>query len=130
MARKAKQTDGKEDFDLTDTFWGPSFNDEVKSLSSSLPYMHTDFHENYSEYNDQDHDKTSAQLSMEQHQDPDTSVLFDRALDEKKISQTPVCFYVKNGILMRKWRSPYVLAEDEWTVNHQFGVPRFMALKY
>ena len=53
------------------------------------------------------------------HKDPDISVLFDRALDKKEISQAPVCYYVKNGILMRKWRPPDVSAGDEWTVYHQ-----------
>ena len=53
MVRKAKQTDGKQDFDLTYTFLGQSFNDEItKSLSSSLPDTQTDFHENYSVSND------------------------------------------------------------------------------
>ena len=50
--------------------------------------------------------------------------LLERALDEKEIDQVPVCFYVKNDILMRKWRPPDVSAEDEWTVNHQIVVPR------
>ena len=40
------------------------------------------------------------------------------------MSQVPVCYYVKNDILMRKWRPPDVSAEDEWTVNHQIVVPR------
>ena len=44
--------------------------------------------------------------------------------DEKEIDQVPVCFYVKSGILMRKWRPPVVSAEGEWTVNHQIVVPR------
>ena len=61
MARKAKQTDEKQDFDLTDTFMGQSFNNEItKFLSSSLPGMTTDF----SVSNDQGHDKMSrSQLS-------------------------------------------------------------------
>ena len=50
--------------------------------------------------------------------------------DEKGVDQVPVCFYVKNGILMRKWHPPDVLAEDQWTVNHQTVVPRFIALKF
>ena len=50
--------------------------------------------------------------------------LFERAFDENEISQVPVCFYVKNDILMRKWRPPVVSAEDEWTVNHQIVVPK------
>ena len=65
-----------------------------------------------------------SQLCKEQHNDPEILPLLERALDEKEIDQVPVCFYVKNGILMRKWRPPDVSAEDEWTVNHQIVVPR------
>ena len=63
-------------------------------------------------------------VCKEQHSDPEISPLFERALEENDISQIPVCYYVKNGILMRKWRPPDVSAEDEWTVNHQIVVPR------
>ena len=45
------------------------------------------------------------------------------------MSQVPVCYYVKNGILMRKWLPPDVSADDEWTVNHQIVVPRVYRLK-
>ena len=40
------------------------------------------------------------------------------------MSQVPVCYYVQNDILMRKWGPPDVSADDEWTVNHQIVVPR------
>ena len=40
------------------------------------------------------------------------------------MSQVPVCFYVKNDILVRKWRPPDVSADDEWTVNQQIVVHR------
>ena len=40
------------------------------------------------------------------------------------MSQIPVCYYLKNDILMRKRRPPDVSADDEWTVNHQALVPR------
>ena len=51
--------------------------------------------------------------------DLEISLLFERALDDNKMSQVPVCYYMKNGISMRKWRPPDVSADDEWTVNHQ-----------
>ena len=60
----------------------------------------------------------------EQQSDPEISPLFDRALDENEMSQVPVCYYVQNDILMRKWRPPDVSADDDWTVNHQIVVPR------
>ena len=132
MAKKAKQNDG--DIDLTDTFLGQSFKHEItNSLSSSLFDKQTELR-NKSEsshysaiLNDQGqgHDLVSrSQLCKEQHNDPEILPLLERALDEKEIDQVPVCFYVKNGILMRKWRPPDVSAEDEWTVNHQIVVPR------
>ena len=65
-----------------------------------------------------------SQLCKEQHNDPEILSLLERAFDEKEIDQVSVCFYVKNGVLMRKWRPPNVSAEDEWTVNHQIVVPR------
>ena len=132
MAKKAKQNDG--DIDLTDTFLGQSFQHEItNSLSPSLSDKQTELH-NKSEsshysaiLNDQGqgHDLVSrSQLCKEQHNDPEILPLLERALDEKEIDQVPVCFYVKNGILMRKWRPPDVSAEDEWTVNHQIVVHR------
>ena len=65
-----------------------------------------------------------SQLCKEQHNDSEILPLLERAFDEKEIDKVPVCFYVKNGILMRKWRPPDVSAEDEWTFNHQIEVPR------
>ena len=111
MAKKAKQNDG--DIDLTDTFLGQSFKHEItNSLSSSLSDKQTELH-NKSEsshysaiLNDQGqgHDLVSrSQLCKEKHNDPEILPLLERALDEKEIDQVPVCFYVKNGILMRKW---------------------------
>ena len=133
MAKKAKQNDG--DIDLTDTFFGQSFKHEItNSLSPSLSDKQTDLSDNKSEsshyssiLNDQGqgHDLVSrSQLCKEQHNDPEILPLLERAFDEKEIDQVPVCFYVKNGILMRKWHPPDVAAEDEWTVNHQIVVPR------
>ena len=54
-----------------------------------------------------------------------TSPLFGTYLDENEMPQVPVCYYVKNGILMRKWRFPDFSADVEWTVNHQIVVWNF-----
>ena len=61
---------------------------------------------------------------MEQHKDPEISPLFQKAVSETDLAQDPICFYIKNGILMRKWRSPEVTADDEWAVNHQIVIPK------
>ena len=129
MAKKAKQNNGMQDINLADTLIGQSFNDEISnSLSPSQSDIQTDFDTSrsnldlsHSNLNDQ---LSRSQLCKEQHSDPEISPLFDRTLDENEMSQVPVCYYVKNDILMRKWRPPDVSADDEWTVNHQIVVPR------
>ena len=74
---------------------------------------------------DQGHDTLSkSQLIQEQQTDPEISKLIFRALPENEISQVPMCYYIKNGILMRKWRPYDVPADDEWAVYHQIVVPK------
>ena len=69
---------------------------------------------------DQGHDTLSkSQLIQEQQTDPEISKLIFRALPEDEISQVPMCYYIKNGILMRKWR-PF----DVPAVYHQIVVPK------
>ena len=133
MAKNAKLNHGMQNIDLTDTLIGQSFNDEISnSFSPSQSDIQIDFDTSRSitdlspsMSNDQGHDMLSkSQLCKEQHSDPEILPLFERALDENEIYQVPVCYHVKNDILMRKWRPPDVSAEDEWTVNHQIVVPR------
>ena len=46
------------------------------------------------------------------------------AVDESEISHHPVCYYVRNGVLMRKWRPPELSADDDWAVKHQSCNPK------
>ena len=74
---------------------------------------------------DQGHNTLSkSQLIQEQQTDPEISKLIFRALPEDEISQVPMCYYIKNGILMRKWRPFDVPADDEWAVYHQIVAPK------
>ena len=56
--------------------------------------------------------------------DSDTALLFQKAVTPEEAILEPVCFYVKNGVLMRKWRPPDVSADDDWAVQHQVVVPK------
>ena len=138
MAKKAKLNHGMQDIDLSDTLIGQSFNDEISnSLYPNQSDIQTDFDTSRSNTdfspsisNDQIHNQLSrSQLCKEQHSDPEILPLFERALDEKEISQVPVSYYVKNDILIRQWRPPDISAEDEWTVNHQIVLPRIYRLE-
>ena len=118
MAKKANQNNGMKDINLAETLIGQSFNEEISnSLSPSQSDIQTDFDTSRSNLdlspsisNDQ---LSRSQLCKEQHSDPEISLLFERALDDNEMSQVPVCYYVKNDILMRKWRPPDVSADDE-----------------
>ena len=129
VAKKAILKNSNSDIDLTDTFIGQYFNNEIKkSLDPSLSDTQTDSsmscHSPLRSI-DQGHDTLSkSQLIQEQQTDPEISKLIFRALPEDEISQVPMCFYVKNGILMRKWRPYDVPADDEWAVYHQIVVPK------
>ena len=129
MAKKAILKNSNSDIDLTDTFISQYFNNEIKkSLDPSLSDTQTD--SSMSCHSpprsiDQGHDTLSkSQLIQEQQTDPEISKLIFRALPKDEISQVPMSYYIKNGILMRKWRPYDVPADDEWAVYHQIVVPK------
>ncbi|KAJ8043962.1 hypothetical protein HOLleu_11292 [Holothuria leucospilota] len=64
------------------------------------------------------------QLSVQQQHDEELQPLIAGALTEDESKYVPVCFYVKNNILMRKWRPPDALLDEEWRIYHQIVVPR------
>ena len=111
MAKKAMLTENQSDFDLTDSFIGQSFKNEItKSLSHNLPEHQTYSNDSTSVSDhfpsslvEEGHDiRSRSQLSKEQHKDPEISPLFQKAVSETDLAQDPICFYIKNGILMRK----------------------------
>ena len=116
MAKKAILKNSNSDIDLTDTFIGQYFDTQTDSSMSCHSPPRS---------NDQGHDTLSkSQLIQEQQTDPEISKLIFRALPEDEISQVPICYYIKNGILMRKWRPFDVPGDDEWAVYHQIVVPK------
>ena len=135
MAKNAILKNSNSDIDLTDTFIGQYFDNEIeKSLDPSLSDTQTDSsmscHSSPRSI-DHSHDTLSkSQLIQEQQTDPEISKLIFRALPENKISQVPICYYIKNGILMRKWRPFDAPADDEWAVYHQIVVPKSYRQKY
>ena len=129
MAKKAILKNSNSDIDLTDTFISQYFNNGIKkSLDPSLSDTQTDSSmscHSAPRSIDQGHNTLSkSQLIQEQQTDPEISKLIFRALPEDEISQVPICYYIKNGILMRKWRPFDVPADDEWAVYHQIVVPK------
>ncbi|KAJ8020986.1 hypothetical protein HOLleu_40734 [Holothuria leucospilota] len=48
--------------------------------------------------------------------------LLAEALTDEESENVPVCFYVKHGILIRKWRPLDATVDEEWKVHHQIVV--------
>lgn len=63
-------------------------------------------------------------LIAEQARDPELISLNEDALKEDEAEDSAVCYYKRQGVLMRKWRPPDALVEDEWRVYHQIVVPQ------
>ena len=63
------------------------------------------------------------QLLSEQTKDPDIVRLSKRALSLDEADKVGECFYIQDGILMRKWRPPDAPPDEVWQVVHQIVVP-------
>ena len=119
---RAMLSENQSDVDLTDSFIGQSFkNDITKTLSRNLSVQQTDSNDITSVSDhflsslvEENHDiRSRSQLCKEQHKDSDISPLFQKVVSKTDLAQDPTGFYIKNGILVRKWRSPEVPATDE-----------------
>ena len=55
---------------------------------------------------------SKSQFIKEQENDPELNSLFQRATTDSERDHIPICYYLKSGILMRKWRPPEV-SDDE-----------------
>lgn len=62
-------------------------------------------------------------LILEQSRDPKLTDLVKGAVTPQEVEENPVCFYKRNGVLMRKWRPLDAPADEEWQVVHQIVVP-------
>ena len=101
MAKKGLQEPNADDADLSDA----SLMKETDTCAD------TDSGSNGNSITD---DKIEMKaLCEQQHSDPHIAELFHKVVDEKDVSQEPVCFYTKHGVLMRKWRPPSVPADEE-----------------
>ena len=112
---KTHSDDISDDVDLADTVFSQIFQGDTVS--------HPDSSEPSDGISAEKQKFSRSHLIREQNSDPDISCLFAKAVDEGDIGKEPVCFYTKNGVLMRKWRPSDVPADEDWAVKHQIVVP-------
>ena len=66
---------------------------------------------------------TRSQLIQNQQADPELFALSKETITEEEAQDNPVCYFKRDGVLMRKWRPPSAPAVDDWKVVNQI-VPR------
>ncbi len=63
------------------------------------------------------------ELIEAQQSHSDLIELYNKALLVDEADKVPVCYFVKDVVLMRKYRPPEIPATDEWKVYRQIVVP-------
>ncbi|XP_071943657.1 uncharacterized protein [Antedon mediterranea] len=120
-----KTIDEDESIDLCDSFYGEITDRVSQEAVCSGPESHTAQAE-------QQHPKVCdfgptvlnrSRLVEEQSNDPDLVPFGQQALSVEEMSIVPVCYYIKDGILMRKWRPPDIPSSDVWNEIHQIVIP-------
>ena len=117
MAKKAEEEpkDCKESADvladLSDTFLN-NYDHDVQSSSDTNPKVRVDS-EKRDPIDCRDVPLSKSKLISEQENDPELASLFKLVLPPIELDKVPVGYYVRNGVLMRKWRPPNVPASEE-----------------
>ena len=62
-------------------------------------------------------------LISEQEKYPELLLLRQNVLSSDEAEKVSVCYFKRNGVLMRKWRPPDALLDENWKVVHQIVIP-------
>lgn len=63
------------------------------------------------------------ELKLEQEKDETLSPLFEEAISEDEVAAVSCGYFVVDGVLMRKWTSPKMSCQDDWSSVFQVVVP-------
>ncbi|CAB4031508.1 Transposon Ty3-I Gag-Pol poly [Paramuricea clavata] len=109
---KSKRDELDSSYDLSDTFLTQLFVSGPKTTQ----IMKNDAIDTKS--------LSTSNLIHEQNNDPEIAILIQQAFDKREISDQAMGYFIKNDILMRKWRPPHVSVDDEWSVRYQIVIPK------
>uniref|UniRef100_A0A8W8JI11 Uncharacterized protein n=1 Tax=Magallana gigas TaxID=29159 RepID=A0A8W8JI11_MAGGI len=123
--------DSLPDIDLNDTFFS-NIDDyktsiepqDFRKIVKNTPLLRFIGNDKLNLPSKQENDILSReQLLAEQHTDSDVIQLSKRALPPEEVIKVGECFYLNDGILMRKWRPPEASPDEVWRVVYQIVVP-------
>ena len=66
---------------------------------------------------------SQSSLITAQREDASIKGLLDKALSDDEASKVPECYFMKSGVLMRKWRPTQRPANETWAIVYQVVVP-------
>ena len=107
--------------DLSDTFLN-NYHHDMQNSSDTDPKSRVDS-ENQDTIDGPDVSLSKSKIS-EQENDHELAPLFKLVLPPVELDKVPVGYYVRNGVLIHKWRPPNVPASEEWLVVHQIVMPK------
>ena len=106
-----------DEIDLSETYVGQEMSDSI------LPSNSQDTSQDTSSLDLSDPKLQSDLINKQRAANTDTTLLFQKAVTPKEAALEPICFYLKNGVLMRKFRPPHMPADEDWPEQHQIVVP-------
>ena len=100
-----------------------NYDHDTQNSSDTDPRTRVDS-ENQDTKDGPDISLSKSRLISEQESDPDLAPLFKLVLSPVELDKVPVGYFVRNGVLMRRWRPPNIPASEEWSVVHLIVVPK------
>ena len=121
----AKANAGKDDEPEDDMLTSAKFTGELQDSFSGTDATHISMESqavSESRQNVENVILSPQKPIVDQEKDQEIRKLKHQALNEREATKVPVCYFIKNGILMRKWRPPDVAASHKWKVIYQIVV--------
>ncbi|XP_068223944.1 uncharacterized protein [Palaemon carinicauda] len=78
---------------------------------------------NVFDYSDNLFDMKCSDIIKAQQEDLSLQSIYSEVVAEDQINTEPVCYYLRNGLLMRKFRSLHTPASSIWEIKNQIVIP-------
>ena len=96
---------------------------ESKSVPSSFELSDTFLAKYWDNSDTQKGSQITGSIREMQRADPELQPLLEQVLDDEESEKVPVCYVEAKGVLARKWRCPWLEANDPEGVVYQVVVP-------